>query len=151
MGEDDSHSPFFDVYSPTFIDDLLEYYFVLFIEAGGSYSDFENMTLAEIKMFVDGYNNRLSTQRRINADRDYRLALLISSNIGGLLSKKAKPIKFDEMYGDYFEDKEENNQQNNDNSDENEAVLMAHLIQMEQFVNRHNAKFNKKGREKINE
>ena len=55
------------------------------------------------------------------------------------------------MYGDYFEDKEENNQQNNDNSDENEAVLMAHLIQMEQFVNRHNAKFNKKGREKINE
>ena len=139
---DNSHSPFFvDVRDDNFIDEILSHYFVSFIEAGGNYSDFEDMTLAEVKMVVKGYENRINTQRKVNADMDYRLAMMIYANMGSLLDKKAKPPKFEDMYGDLFKDNQTNNDTPKDDTDE--ATLMAHLMQMEQFVNRHNKKFSK--------
>ena len=143
---DNSHSPFFDVYADSFVDELLEHYFVSFIEAGGNYSDYEDMTLEEVKMVVKGYENRMKNQRRLQADLDFRLANVIGANVNCLFSKTAKPPTFDKVYGDIFAEEEQQNDGNNNavKDDTDNATLRLHLMRMEAFVNNHNKKFKNK-------
>lgn len=104
------------------------------IKIGIKEKEFWEMTIAEVKREIEGYNYR----QQVKASYDYQLANLIGISVGRCLSKSVKFPEIEDCYPSLFDKKETQEMREQKEKEKGVIDFMA-------FVAKHNASFEKRG------
>lgn len=126
---------------------ILDDYLLVCLELGLTESQFNNMTLAEVKRYIDTYEKKRTRELKEQAMIEYITCDLMATSIGRLLSKDVKYPTFIDAFSNLFT-KEEIEQFEEEQA---RAKREATIERLKAMAQAHNERFEKQNQEENQE